>query len=87
MEDCVVKRDWCTVCGRKIPPNSKRRFTCSEACYKKRNVLSKRGKPMPYEDHPSPPREQDMSLSEINAEARKLHMTYGQYVNSIHVKK
>ncbi len=75
--DSAIK--FCIVCGRKIPANSMRRKLCSDRCTLKRKQLLRHGQVAPFESCAEPPL-QSKTLGEINAEARKQHMTYGQYM-------
>ncbi len=70
---------FCIVCGRRLPTNSMRRKLCSDRCALRRRQLHRHGQACPFEDCTEPPL-QSKTLGEINAEARKLHMTYGQYM-------
>lgn len=70
---------FCIVCGKRIPETSNRHKICSDRCARKRKNLHRRGMPAPYENAIESPA-QAHTLAELNAEARKLGLTYGQYM-------
>ena len=80
------KVKFCIVCGRKIPANSNRHKICGNYCAQRRKALHRQGLNAPYEFATKPPL-QSQSLGEINAEARKCGLSYGQYVAQISNRK
>lgn len=69
------KAKFCIVCGRTIPALSRRKTTCSEPCRRRYNCGD-----TPYKDYELPPFN---DLTQIQKEAQKKGMSYGQYVASL----
>ena len=64
----------CAVCGKEFTTNNPLKDTCNKKCamkYANRNAKPKRIKQI---EQPK------LSIAEVNAEARKQGLTYGQYV-------
>lgn len=77
---------FCIVCGKRIPENSPRHKICSNECRLKRRQFNKKGLPAPYENCTEPPA-QAKPLSEINAEARRSGLSYGQFMAERYAKQ
>ena len=73
---------FCIVCGKRIPSSSNRHKLCSKQCSDRRRVLHRHGLPAPYEFATEPPA-QAYTLGEVNAEARRRGMSYGEYMDAL----
>lgn len=70
----------CDVCGKDFQPNSSNHRMCSPECKKKGQILSMREFRKAKKTEKAKKRNLTKERININAEARKHNMSYGQYV-------
>lgn len=78
----VIMKKYCPICQKAFYTKIPRRKTCSDECAKEYNLMQEERRSLKYVV-----KHGKRKISDVNAEARKQGLTYGQYVASLYEKR